>query len=100
MVKCVEDLSRHVLSLGEPHCSHCPLSQIDVDWEEKKHLASFLDAVLFVEEQPWSAKIVKAMYDAGDCMKLRLMRLPAFQDFVGRFPVGRSFARAIGVDRL
>ncbi|KAK4157873.1 hypothetical protein C8A00DRAFT_11339 [Chaetomidium leptoderma] len=100
MVKCVEELSYHVLSLAEAHCAHCPLSRVDVDWEEGQHLASFLDAVLLVEGQPWSARIAKAMYDAGDRLKPRLVRLPAFCDFVERFLVGRNFARAIGVDVL
>jgi hypothetical protein len=97
MVKCVENLARQVPTLTELHCAHCALSREDIEWAEKQHLASFLDAVLVVEEQPWSAKIVKAMYDAGERMKHRLTRLPAFRDFVERFPVGKDFARAIGV---
>ncbi|KAK4128963.1 hypothetical protein N657DRAFT_48269 [Parathielavia appendiculata] len=101
MIKCVDRLARHVLSLPEHHCSHCPLAQqADPDWEERQHLASLLRAVLVVEEQPWSAKMIKAVYDAGDRMKIRLMRLPEFCDFVERFAVGNNFARAIGMHRL
>jgi hypothetical protein len=100
MVRCVENLARQVLALPEFHCAHCPLAHADADWEERQHLASFLDAVLVVEGQPWSVKMVKAMYDAGDRLKIRLMRLPGFGEFVERFAVGRNFARAIGVYRL
>jgi hypothetical protein len=100
MVQSVETLTRHVLSLPESHCLHCPLAQADADRQERQHLASFLDAVLVVEGQPWSAKMVKAMYDAGDKLKVRLRRLPEWGEFVERFETGRRFARAIGMYRL
>ncbi|AEO53846.1 hypothetical protein MYCTH_42529 [Thermothelomyces thermophilus ATCC 42464] len=96
----VESLSQHVAALAAHHCPHCRLSRAEVDSEEKRHLASFLDAVRLVEAQPWSARIVKAMYDAGDRMKANLARLPAFREFVEKFPEGRNFARAIGAHRL
>ncbi|KAL2176037.1 uncharacterized protein P884DRAFT_204557 [Thermothelomyces heterothallicus CBS 202.75] len=96
----VESLSQHVAALAAHHCPHCCLSKAEVDSEEKRHLASFLDAVRLVEAQPWSARIVKAMYDAGDRMKANLARLPAFREFVEKFPEGRNFARAIGAHRL
>ena len=100
MASCVEDLSWHILTLREAHCSHCLLSLLDVDSEEKKHLTSFLNAILVVEEQKWSAKMVKTMYDAGERMKTQLVRLPDFCEFAERYSVGRNFARAIGADRL
>ena len=100
MAACVEDLSRHVLALAGHHCPHCRLSWGEVEWEEKRHLASFLDAVLVVETQPWSAKMVKAMYDAGDRMKGRLVRMVEFRQFVEEFPEGRGFARAIGMHKI
>ena len=100
MVAAVEDLSLHVMSLAGKHCSHCVLTASDVKWEEKQHLTSFVHAVLAVEERKWSARIVKAMYDAGDRMKTRLIGLPDFCEFVERFSVGRNFGRAIGVHRL
>jgi hypothetical protein len=101
MLASVESLSWHVLALAAGHhCAHCKRSRAEAEWEEQQHLASFLDAVLVVEAQPWSACIVKAMYDAGDRMKERLVGLPAFGEFVERFPEGRGFARAIGVYRL
>ncbi|KAL2166281.1 hypothetical protein VTG60DRAFT_2986 [Thermothelomyces hinnuleus] len=76
------------------------IDRLQRDSEEKRHLASFLDAVRLVEARPWSARIVKAMYDAGDRMKANLARLPAFCEFVEKFPEGRNFARAIGAHRL
>ncbi|KAH6650309.1 hypothetical protein F5144DRAFT_625370 [Chaetomium tenue] len=100
MAACVEELSRHVVAVAGHHCAHCRFSRGEVDWEEKQHLASFLDAVLVVETQPWSAKMVKAMYDAGDRMKARLLRLPAFRLFVEEFPEGMGFAQAIGAYKL
>ncbi len=100
MANCIEELSWHILTLREAHCSHCLLSLMDVGAEEKKNLMSFLHAILAVEEQRWSAKIVKTMYDAGERMKTQLMGLPEFCDFAGRYSVGRNFARAIGADRL
>ncbi|KAK3300802.1 uncharacterized protein B0H64DRAFT_428781 [Chaetomium fimeti] len=100
MAACVEELSRHVLALAGHHCARCRVSRERVEWEERQHLASFLDAVLVVETRPWSAKMVKAMYDAGDRMKARLVRLPAFREFVEKFPEGRGFARAIGVRKI
>ncbi|KAH6854183.1 hypothetical protein B0I37DRAFT_421533 [Chaetomium sp. MPI-CAGE-AT-0009] len=100
MAACVEDLSRHVLALAGHHCARCRLSRAEAEWEEKQHLTSFLDAVLAVEARPWSAKMVKAMYDAGDRLKPRLLRLPAFRQFVDKIPEGRGFARAIGVRKI
>ncbi|SPQ18570.1 774c7837-8354-484d-a155-8d7aeba91e63 [Thermothielavioides terrestris] len=107
MVRCVEELSRRVVALGdEPHCAHCPYfraarrdsrAAAAAEWEAQQHLASFLDAVVSVEEHPWSARIQKAVYDAGDRMKTQLVRLPAFRDFVERYPGGKGFARAIGL---
>jgi hypothetical protein len=100
MAACVEALSRHVLALSGHHCAHCRLSWAEAEWEEKQHLASFLDAVLVVETQPWSARMVKAMYDAGDRMRGRLVRLVEWRQFVEEFPEGRGFARAIGVRKV
>ncbi|KAK3310723.1 uncharacterized protein B0T15DRAFT_489381 [Chaetomium strumarium] len=112
MVKSVEDLTRHVLSLSEGdgsssacfHCAHCPYYRGDEDeeaddaeLEREAHLASFLDAVVCVEKHKWSAKIQKAVYDAGDRMKHRLVKLPAWREFVEKYPGGKNFARAIGV---
>jgi hypothetical protein len=100
MVKSVEDLSWHIVTLRQYHCSHCLLSLRDVHRQETQHLTSFLHAIEAVEERKWSAKIVKVMYDAGDRMKAQLMRFPDFREFVERFAVGRNFARAIGAHRL
>ncbi|KAK4240825.1 hypothetical protein C8A03DRAFT_31101 [Achaetomium macrosporum] len=106
MIKCVEDLTRYVLSLsgrdGGPssHCPHCPYyreEEDEVELEREQHLASFLDAVVCVEEHKWSAKIQKAVYDAGDRMKHRLVKLPAWREFIDKYPGGKGFARAIGM---
>jgi hypothetical protein len=99
MVSCIEELSWHILTLREAHCSHCLLALLDVESEEKRHLTSFLSAVLAVEEHRWSARVVKTMYDAGERMKARLLGLPDFGEFAERYAVGRNFARAIGADR-
>jgi hypothetical protein len=95
----VEDLSRHVLALAAAHCAHCPL-RADAEWEEQDHLASFLDAVVAAERHRWSARMQRALYDAGDRMKHRLVRLRAFGDFLERFPGGKGFVRAIGAEGL
>lgn len=102
MAVCVEGLSRHVAALAVAHrCPHCHPTRAKADQEEEgRHLASFLDAILVVEAHPWSARIVKAMYDAGDHMKARLARLPAFAEFVERSPQGKNFAKAIGAHHL
>lgn len=100
MARCVEDLSWQVLALGEPHCAHCPYFVAGAEWAAQQHLASFLDAVVQVDEHRWSARIQKAVYDAGDRMKALLVRLPAWRDFLERYPGGKGFARAIGVGGL
>jgi hypothetical protein len=67
------------------------------DTEEKQHLRSFLNAVTAIQTaHKWSAKLQKAMYDAGEKIKHRLRDLPEFQDFVTR-GFGREFAIAIGL---
>ncbi|KAL2161620.1 hypothetical protein VTH06DRAFT_8182 [Thermothelomyces fergusii] len=96
----VESLSQHVAALAAHHCQHCRLSRAEVDSEEKRHLESFVDAVRLMEAKPWSARIVKAMYDAGDRMKANLARLPAFCEFVEKSPEGKNFARAIGAHHV
>lgn len=96
----VESLSQHVVAVTAHHCSHCRLSRAEVDSEEERHLGSFVRAVRLMEAKPWSARIVRVMYDAGDRMKANLTRFPAFCEFVERFPEGRNFARAIGVHHL
>ncbi|KAL2019813.1 hypothetical protein VTK56DRAFT_9164 [Thermocarpiscus australiensis] len=97
MVKCVEDCSWHVLSLRG---ADCPLSRAEAEREEEEHLKSFVDAMVSVETHNWSAKIQKAMYDAGERLRDRLMGLPAFREVAESFPAGRGFARAIGMGRL
>jgi hypothetical protein len=115
MIQSMEDLTRYVLSLSlsesessSPcfHCAHCPYygrdeedeeEEDDVEMERETHLASFLDAAVCVEKHKWSAKIQKAVYDAGDRMKHRLVKLPAWREFIEKYPGGKGFARAIGV---
>ncbi|KAL2134117.1 hypothetical protein VTI74DRAFT_940 [Chaetomium olivicolor] len=111
-VQHIDDLSRHVLTLSKPHCSHCPFFAVGAScpdqqdeenaaWEqEERHLNSFVHAVICVEEHRWSAKIQKAVYDAGERLRERLVGLPAFCEFTKLFPGGMGFARAIGVGRV
>ncbi|KAK4132345.1 hypothetical protein BT67DRAFT_385720 [Trichocladium antarcticum] len=67
---------------------------------EEKHLQSFVDAIVSVETHKWSPKIQKAMYDAGERMKDRLVGLLAFRELTEDYPAGKGFAQAIGLERL
>ncbi|KAJ4296149.1 hypothetical protein N0V88_004853 [Collariella sp. IMI 366227] len=110
MVQHFEDLSQRVLMTQNVHCSHCPFfsttsassgsEESGIDWEEERHLNSFVDAVVCVEEHHWSAKMQKAIYDAGERMRDKLVGLEAFCEFTKLFPGGKGFARAIGVGRV
>lgn len=97
MVEHVEALSWHVLSLRD---AWCPLVLAEADLEEEEHLMSFLDAVQVMERREWSPRMQKAIYDAGERLRDRLMELPAFRAFVEGVPTGRCFTRAIGLGRL
>lgn len=97
MVERVENLSRTVLSLRD---AHPPLPPAEIRRQEEKHLQSFVDAIVSVETHKWSPKIQKAMYDAGERMKDRLVGLLAFRELTEDYPAGKGFAQAIGLERL
>ncbi|KAL2256819.1 hypothetical protein VTK26DRAFT_1073 [Humicola hyalothermophila] len=90
MVERIEALSWQIVALRG---AHSPLPAA----EERKHLESFVIAVVSVERRKWSAKIQKAMYDAGERLKYRLIELSSFRQFVEGFDAGKDFSRAIGL---
>lgn len=97
MVECVDKLSRSVLSLRDVQY---PLAQAETYRKEEEHLESFVDAIVSVETHKWSAKIQKAMYDAGERLKDRLVGLRAFRELTEGYPAGQRFAQAIGLEHL